>query len=85
MGILSGLRRWPLLSAFLSLIGLVDSIYLWSFKWGQSLICGTGGCDAVNASPYSSLFGIPVAAIGAFGYAALVALALLAHSSVAVH
>lgn len=78
MGILSGLRRWQSASALLSVIGLLDSLYLWSFKWGQSLICGTGGCDAVNASSYSSLFGIPVAAIGALGYAALLALALWA-------
>ncbi|MDE3090463.1 MAG: hypothetical protein KGJ80_13865 [Chloroflexota bacterium] len=76
MGISIGLRRWQLLSASLALVGLIDSIYLWSFKWGGQLICGIGECDVVNTSPYAMLLGIPVAAIGAAGYAALLVLAL---------
>ena len=33
------------------------------------LICGlSGGCVSVNASPYSEVFGIPVAALGGFMY-----------------
>ncbi len=78
MGISIGLRRWQLLSATLALAGLIDSIYLWSFKWGGKLICGIGECDVVNSSPYASLLGIPVAAIGAAGYTALLLLALWA-------
>lgn len=81
MGILTGLRRWQSLSAILSLVGLVDSVYLWSFKWGHPLICGTGGCDVVNSSPYAQIMGIPVAAIGAMGYAALLALAFWAFAA----
>ena len=78
-GILTGLRRWQSTSAILALVGLADSLYLWSFKLGGGpLVCGTGGCDAVNSSPYSEVLGIPVAAIGALGYAVLLALALWA-------
>jgi uncharacterized membrane protein len=73
-----GVRRWPLISAALALVGLADSIYLWSSKLGAPLICGVGSCDVVNASPYSALFGVPVAAFGAVGYAVLLALALWA-------
>ena len=69
------LRRLQLLGAAFALAGLVDSIYLWSFKWSGQLICAVGGCEAVNTSSYSMLLGIPVAAIGAGGYAALLALA----------
>ena len=35
----------------------------------------TFNCDIVNRSEYSSIFGIPVALIGMFGYAALAGLA----------
>jgi uncharacterized membrane protein len=35
----------------------------------------TFNCDIVNRSPYSSLFGIPVALIGMLGYGALAGLA----------
>lgn len=78
MGFFAGLRRWQSISAILSFLGVVDSLYLWSFKWTHTLICGTEGCDVVNASPYSEIMGIPVAAIGVLGYLALLALALWA-------
>ncbi len=73
-----GERRWPLISATLALLGLADSIYLWTSKLGAPLICGVGECDVVNSSPYAALFGVPVAAIGAVGYAVLLVLALWA-------
>ncbi len=73
-----GLRRWQIASAILALVGLADSIYLWTAKLGAKLVCGVGDCDVVNASPYASLFGIPVAVIGAAGYAVLLVLALWA-------
>jgi uncharacterized membrane protein len=37
----------------------------------------TFNCDIVNRSPYSSLFGIPVALIGMLGYGALAGLATI--------
>lgn len=77
MAILKELRNLNLLSAVLALVGLVDSLYLWWTKLSHTeIICGVGECDVVNSSPYAALFGIPVAALGALGYGALLALAL---------
>lgn len=67
------------LSAILALIGLGDSVYLlWTKLSITTIVCGLGDCEAVQASPYSSLLGIPVAALGAGGYGALLALAVWA-------
>ena len=74
----NGVRRLQMLNAALALFGVVDSLYLWSFKWSGQLICAVGGCEAVNTSSYSMLLGVPVAALGAAGYAALLALAVWA-------
>jgi len=67
-------------SVVLALIGLLTSIYLWYSKVSKSdILCTPGSaCDIVNASPYSVLLGVPVAAIGAAGYAALLLAALWA-------
>jgi uncharacterized membrane protein len=79
MKIFSNLRNLQILSVVLSAIGLADSLYLWWTKVAQShIVCGVGDCDLVNASPYSSLLGIPVAALGAAGYGALLIAALWA-------
>ncbi len=78
MKVLNGLRRWQSLNAVLALVGLIDSLYLLSFKMGRPLVCAVGDCDAVNSSPYSEIAGVPVAALGALGYLALLALALWA-------
>lgn len=75
------LRRLQVLGALFGLFGLFDSIYLWSYKWSGQLICSVGGCESVNSSSYSMLLGIPVAAIGAAGYAVLLALALWAFAA----
>lgn len=72
------LQRVQFLGAAFALAGLLDSVYLWSFKWSGQLICAVGGCEAVNTSSYSTLLGIPVAAIGAGGYTALLALVVWA-------
>src|SRR5512141_768012 len=72
-------RNLQILSAVLAAIGLADSAYLWYTKLTQSAImCGIGECDVVNASPYASIAGIPVAALGVGGYAALLVLAVWA-------
>ena len=65
-------------SAVLSAFGVFDSLYLWYSKVSKTeIICTPGSeCDIVNASPYSSLLGIPVAALGTFGYGALLVLAI---------
>ena len=75
----TNLTKLQWLSAILALIGLGDSLYLWWTKINiTALVCGLGDCEAVQASPYSSLLGIPVAAIGAGGYGALLVLAVWA-------
>lgn len=63
----------------LSLIGLVDSIYLTILKVtnNQSLcLKGIGDCWSVNISRYSEIAGIPVAILGAGVYLAIVLLTL---------
>ena len=64
----------------LALVGLLVATYLWLYKIGVlgELQCGTGSCEAVQASRYAELFGIPVAFYGVAGYATLMALGLAA-------
>jgi len=62
----------------LALVGLLVATYLWLYKMGVlgELQCGTGSCEAVQASRYAELLGIPVAFYGVAGYTALMALGL---------
>lgn len=65
--------------AVLALLGLLASLYLWLYKLGVvgSLVCGgSGACERVQNSPYSQFLGVPVAAFGVAGFAALLAVAL---------
>jgi uncharacterized membrane protein len=79
MKALSNPRVLQYVSLVCAAIGLADSVYLWWTKISKTVImCGVGECDVVNASPYASLLGIPVAAIGAAGYGALLIAALWA-------
>lgn len=73
-------RNLQILSALLAAAGLGISLYLFYSKISKSSILCTPGseCDAVNASAYSMLLGIPVSAYGAVGYAAMLALAIWA-------
>ncbi len=72
MKIFDGARRLQIWGAVLAAIGIVDAAYLWYVKLTHGVIlCGVGECETVNASPYASLLGIPVAALGLVGYAAL--------------
>jgi uncharacterized membrane protein len=67
-------------AAFVSLIGLADSIYLTvEHLAGRSVRCTiVAGCSAVLASPYASWRGVPLALIGAFAYFLVFSLATLA-------
>ncbi len=58
-------------------LGMIISGLLWfSHSAGYALPCSGGGCDEVARSPYSQIFGFPVAMFG-FGYFAfLLTLAL---------
>lgn len=60
----------------LSILGLIVAGYLIFFKiFPTSTLCiGAGGCETVNNSVYSEVMGIPVAALGAAAYAAMLGL-----------
>lgn len=64
----------------LAVIGLLDSIYLTYVKLDRSTpaFCAPGGgCDVVNTSPYSEIFGIPIAVLGAGAYLLFMAALLI--------
>lgn len=65
--------------AVLALLGLLASTYLLLYKLGivGTLMCGgSGACERVQDSPYAQFLGLPVAAYGVAGFAALLAVAL---------
>jgi len=67
-------------AALLSLLGLADAIYLTvEHVNGQSVRCTIiAGCSEVLSSPYATIRGIPVAAVGAAAYFSVFSLATLA-------
>lgn len=67
-----------MIMAVLALAGLLLAIYMLLYKVGvlATLACGTGGCDAVQNSPYAEFLGIPVPLLGVMGYGAILALAI---------
>ena len=69
--------RKPLLLA-LSLLGLFDALYLlWVYTSpSRPIVCLGSGCDAVRASPYAHLFGVPMPVFGVVCYVALALLIL---------
>lgn len=64
--------------AVLSLAGVFLATYLTLYKLGylQTLACGTGSCEVVQASRWSKLFGQPVALWGVGFYVVMFALAV---------
>lgn len=66
-------------AALVSLIGLADAIYLTvEHLSGRSVRCTLSGCSEVLSSPYASVRGMPLAAVGAFAYFTVFSLATLA-------
>jgi uncharacterized membrane protein len=66
-------------AALVSLVGLADAIYLTvEHLSGRSVRCTLSGCSEVLSSPYASVRGLPLAAIGAFAYFTVFSLATLA-------
>lgn len=65
--------------ALLALVGVLISAYMTAYKLGMlgSIMCGTGGCETVQNSPWSVFLGVPVPVIGLIGYGLLFATALL--------
>jgi uncharacterized membrane protein len=72
-------RLLYLIATLLSLIGLADALYLTiKHLTGESARCTiSGGCGEVLGSAYSTVGGIPVAAIGALAYFTVFSLATL--------
>jgi uncharacterized membrane protein len=64
--------------ALISLIGLFLATYLTLYKLGyiETLACGTGSCEVVQSSKWSTLFGQPVAMWGVGFYLAMLVLSL---------
>jgi uncharacterized membrane protein len=65
--------------ALLSVAGVLISAYLWMFKHGYigTLACGTGACETVQLSPYSSFLGVDVSLLGFLGYAVMLGVSLV--------
>lgn len=60
-------------SLMLSSIGLVLSVYLTYVHYNlDALVCGTGGCELVQSSEYSEMFGVPIALFGTIMFATLI-------------
>jgi uncharacterized membrane protein len=66
-----------------AIAGMAISIYMFVFKtFSIDAMClGNGGCSTVNASPYSEIYGIPVAAVGLIGYLAIIGSLILENFS----
>ena len=64
---------------FSAIAGMAISIYMYVFKVFRidAMCLGNGGCSTVNASPYSEIYGIPVAAVGFIGYLAIIVTLIL--------
>ncbi len=60
-------------------LGSLDALYLtWTKLFRVDALClGTGKCDVVNASSYSTIAGIPIAALGLAMYLIIGAITLL--------
>jgi uncharacterized membrane protein len=75
-------KRWAIIAILvLAFFGLADSFYLAEHaKTGAPLICtieGLSDCNTVAASPYSRMFGIPVADFGVVFYSFVFIMAAL--------
>ena len=73
-------RSTRVLLVVLAVAGLFMSAYLtWVHLRGVAPVClaGSGGCEAVQASRYAEILGVPVATLGMGGYAGMLLSALL--------
>ena len=71
----------------LAAAGFLISAYLtWTHLSGASPVCvgGRSGCETVQASRYSEILGVPVAALGLLAYAAMLVCAVLRGEGAAV-
>ena len=70
-------------SVILAILGLAVAVYMTVFKLTDNakMCLGNGGCSIVNNSVYSEVYGVPVAVVGALGYAAILAVLTLSGRS----
>jgi len=66
-------NRFTQVTVALTIIGLLVSIYMTIYKVtsNDNMCVGSKDCSVVNASKYSEVNGVPVAVVGAIGYATL--------------
>lgn len=64
--------------ALAGLIGIIIAIYMSLYKLGviPAVACGTGACEAVQASRFAVFMGVPVPVWGVLGYGGITALAM---------
>lgn len=65
--------------AILALIGVLISTYMQMYHMGLlgAILCGSGGCEVVQNSPWAEFYGVPVPLLGLLGYGGLLTLAML--------
>ena len=75
-------KRLRQITIALSVIGVLVSIWMTIYKVtnNASMCVGSQGCGIVNASLYSEISGVPVAAVGVAGYLSILALLFLENS-----
>jgi uncharacterized membrane protein len=67
-------KRLRIMAMILSIMGILDSLYLLNIKLTQNkalCIPGIGDCWSVNLSSFSEIWGIPISLIGAIAYLVL--------------
>jgi uncharacterized membrane protein len=71
-----GLNRMAI--AVLALVGVLISLYMTAYRFGLlgEVVCGTGGCQTVQNSPWANFLGVPVPVIGLVGYGVLMLAAM---------
>ena len=73
-------RKLNISMQIVALIGLLDSLYLTWVKLSHTeaaCLPGIGNCETVNTSRYASIYGIPIALLGAGAYLTIFAILLL--------
>jgi uncharacterized membrane protein len=67
-------KRLRTLAMILTIMGIIDSLYLFNIKLTQNeALCmpGIGDCWSVNLSSYSEVWGTPISLLGAIAYLVL--------------
>lgn len=74
------MNKAKILAIILAVVGLVDAIYLIAIKYANNkALCfiSAGDCLSVNSSVYSEIAGIPIAALGAAAFLAILTILVL--------